>query len=554
MTSFIDELRAFLKDSPLRDYQIAAVVALFEYFLTKTGNPLVAMPTGTGKSLVIAWFVRAVHHFFPSTRIMMLTHVKKLIQQNFAKLLDHWPTAPAGIYSAGLKRKEHTFPITFGGIASVVGAPDLFLPPDIIVVDEAHLVSHNGETMYRRLIAYLLNVNPKLKVIGLSATCYRMGLGSLVEGGIFTDVCFDMTGMEAFNWLIQQGYLAPLHAVRTEYQIDASNVPIKGGEYVQKALQEAVDQTDINEQALEEVARQAAQRNRWMLFASGIEHCEHLTEILAYHGIDAVAIHSKQPTELHDENFKAFELGQVRCAVSMNEMTTGVDIPEIDYIGMLRHTRSTNMWVQMLGRGTRPAPWANKLDCLVGDFTTNTRDLGPINDPVLPRKPQKKGSGSASASAPVRECSACRSWVHASIGTCPYCGHVFQSPLRIMAESEGLDVMRLADVVVERIPVLHVTYDVHHKRNKPDSMVVSYHCEGENGGDIPRRFRQYICFEHEGVAQRRAMEWWRDRCPTIEPPDTVQRAIDLSRHLRIPKRILVWTNRALPEITGYEYD
>src|SRR5574343_340540 len=89
----------------LRDYQDVAVDSIFEYFDSgQVGNPIVAMPTGTGKSLVIGSFIRRAYEAYPSTRIMKLTHVKELISQNLQKLLAIWPTAPAGVYSARLHR------------------------------------------------------------------------------------------------------------------------------------------------------------------------------------------------------------------------------------------------------------------------------------------------------------------------------------------------------------------------------------------------------------------------------------------------------------------
>jgi DNA repair protein RadD len=544
----------------LRDYQKAAVDAVWGYFNGKTGNPLVALPTGTGKSLVIGGFIHSVFQSYSGINVWMLTHVKKLIQQNFTKLLEYWPTAPAGIYSAGLKRRETNNPILFGGIGSVINVAHLLAAPDLLVIDEAHLVSPENETMYRRLIDALLKRNPKMKVIGLSATCYRMGLGSLTEGGIFTDICFDMTGMEAFNWLVQQGHLAPLHAIRANYRYDVGNVPIVNGDYVKSALQEAANHRDINEIVLDEIAQHASQRNRWMIFATGIKHVDALTEILNVHGIDTVGIHSKLDPGEHDELLDAFTRGQVRCAISMDELTTGVDIPEVDYIGMLRTTQSTNRWVQMLGRGTRPAPWVHKLDCLVGDFTTNSSELGPINDPVLPCPPRERKKGSVAPTAPIKECPGrhktgelCKSFIHASLGTCPHCQHIFATPVHLLTTPSGVEVMRLDDPIVEPIDVMHVTYNVHHKRNGIDSMLVTYHCRGEDNGDIPRRFKDYVCFEHEGKARMRAHNWWRERCVDIPPPDTVQRAIDLSHKLRIPKRVLVWINRSQPEIQSYVY-
>ena len=192
----------------LRDYQIEAKASIFNYFADHVGNPIVAMPCATGKSVVIGSFIYDAFCYFPGTRVMMLTHVKELIEQNLDKLLKMWPTAPAGVYSAGMKRKESHFPITFGGVQTVAKAsPDRFGRVDLLLVDECHLLSNSDTTMYQQIIKGLREINPALKVVGFTATDYRLGWGKLSEGGgLFTDVCFDITGLEAFNRLVAEGY------------------------------------------------------------------------------------------------------------------------------------------------------------------------------------------------------------------------------------------------------------------------------------------------------------------------------------------------------------
>jgi DNA repair protein RadD len=182
----------------IRDYQEAAIESIFKYFEDgNTGNPLVALPTGTGKSIVITEFIRRAFTAYPKQRFMKLTHVKELIEQNYKTLRRIWPMAPAGIYSSGLRKRESHFPITFAGIASVVNCPELFGRIDLIFIDEAHLVSPKEGTMYQTFINKLKEVNPHLKVIGFTATHYRLGQGLLTEaGGLFTDVCFDLTSVQ----------------------------------------------------------------------------------------------------------------------------------------------------------------------------------------------------------------------------------------------------------------------------------------------------------------------------------------------------------------------
>ena len=207
-----------------RPYQVEAVQSMIDYFGEKTGNPLLAMPMGTGKSLIPPLFIHQAMKWWPNQRFLLLTHVKELIRQNAAKMREVWPTAPLGIYSAGLGKKEGYAPIVFGGIASANNKIQEIGHRDILFIDEAHLVSPTEESMYQKAIAELTEINPHLKVIGLTATPFRMGQGYLTDGGIFTDVCYDITGLAEFNKLIEDCYLTTLVPKSTSTAIDISSV------------------------------------------------------------------------------------------------------------------------------------------------------------------------------------------------------------------------------------------------------------------------------------------------------------------------------------------
>lgn len=559
-----------------RDYQLHAHDALWDYFNTNEGDPLVLMPTGTGKSILPAMFIQSAFALYPGSRVMLATHVETLIEQNFDKLVTVWPSAPAGIYSAGLNRRDAHLPIIFGGVQSMYDKAAIFGRIDILFIDEAHLVSPKEAGMYATLIAALRAINPKMKIIGLTATGWRTDNGPLVGGGIFTDVAVDMTTLEAWNYFVDAGYLAPLVSKRTQLHMDADGVQLLGAEYNMKQLQEHVDKEHITRQAVEEMLWWADQedRNCWMVFATGVNHCEHVADILRQYGVSAVAIHSKSknPGQLIEE----FKAGRYRAAVSMNKLTTGVDIPQIDLIGVMRHTMSSSLWVQMLGRGTRPvyaggwnlSNWQDRLraiaasvkpnGCRVLDFARNTENLGPINDPVVPER-RKKKKGAGSSKAPIKICAKCSEYNHPSARFCKKCGDEFPLNVYMDGVASDLDVMVRSPVVqpdpiVERLHVVNITYHVHTKKNKPPSLRVSYFCKGS--GNIPRMFSEYICFEHVGPARDRAVRWWRDRCIDADPPSSVARALELSKHLRIPKRIDVWTNSPSKhaEIQNYEYE
>lgn len=544
-------------------YQADAVAALFAYFAANSGNPLVAMPTGTGKSVVIGVFLRAVFEYYPNQRVMMLTHVKELIEQNFKKLLEIWPTAPAGIYSAGLYRRE-VAPIVFGGIASLHDKASLFGHIDLLLIDEAHLVSPNAQSMYMAFINAAKLINPKLKVIGLSATCFRTGMGSLTEGGLFTDIAFDNTRREDFNKLIAEGFLSMLVPKRTGTELDVSGVHMIGGEFNQTELQAAVDREVITSYALRELVENGQRENRrsWLIFTTGVQHTEHVADMLVSDfKISARAVHSKIGAIERGMAIEAFKSGHVQCLVNNNILTTGFDHPGIDLIGVLRPTASSILWVQMLGRGTRPvyAPGFDrttiegrlaaiaagpKQNCLVLDFARNTKRLGPINDPVMPRaRGKRKG---AAGTAPVRECEVCATYNHASARYCIKCGGEFLREVKFEKTADERELIATGEIETHELKVDRVTYTRHKKRDRPDSLKVSYFCGFQ-------MFQEWIHLENHAFALHRAHNWWRRRSP-VEPPATVDDALEHVNELLIPSHIRVWISRQHPEIISYAFD
>lgn len=557
----------------LREYQEWAINALWNYFVHNIGNPLVLMPTGTGKSLVIAGFIRMMLWHYGHARVHVVTHVETLIAQNYEKMMRLWPQAPAGIYSAGLGRRDTFQQIIFGGIQSMYDRTDEFAPPDVLIIDEAHLVGPKDESMYVAYIKAMLARNPKMKVVGLTATDWRLGMGLLTDGGMFTDVAVDMTTPAAWNWFVDNGYLAKLSAKGTHYQLDDSNVGTVRGDYSEKDQQEQFDKEDITRRIVEEMVWWGQTRRMWMVFATGVKHCDHVADMLTEYGISAVSIHSKKKNAA--DLLAAWQANEYRAAVSMDKLTTGVDAPGVDMIGVLRLTKSSSKWVQMLGRGTRPL-YADGFDlstaagrllsmahslkpdgCLVLDFARNTERLGPINAPRISEPKGKKGKP-GQFGAPVKMCIKCREYVPAGVRVCPVCHTEFPLVLKLEEEASTKEVMTrdAPEPVVQEFEVERVTYTYHKRKNSahPPSLCVTYYAAG-----AIRAFQEYICFEHEGPPRTRAGNWWRERIPREWPrdtpvPDTVQQAREFVEHLRIPKAIRVWINSPRPRIMSYEYE
>lgn len=552
-----------------RDYQIAACDSVPDYFMKKAGNPLICMPTGTGKSIVIAMLIRAIMKW-PNQRVIVATHVKELIAQNHAKLMDIWPDAPAGIYSAGLGRKDKFHPITFVGIASVAKHAEEFGCVNILFIDEAHLVSPKDSTGYRKFIEGLKKRNPLLKVIGLTATPYRLGYGSLVqqdedeeELSLFTDVCFDLTTMQAFNWLIAEGYLSMLLPKRTTFELDTKGVGKQGGEFKQGELQLAVDRESITRQAMKECVEVATaeQRHHWLVFCAGVEHAIHTADMLNKEfGVRAIAIHSKMTPTERDQGVKLWKEGYYTAAVNNNVLTTGIDFPEIDMIGMLRPTLSTVLWVQMLGRGTRPvyAPGYDlsngtgrlasiaagpKPNCRVLDFSGNSRRLGPINDPVQPRK--RGGSG---GEAPVKECPMCRTYNHATARFCIECGHEFIFAVKIVQSADTRDLIKSDLPVTKVFPVDQITYVKFERSGQSPAVRVNYFCK-------LRKFTEFVSIQGIGGSRGLATRWWNARARNMPMPSTVDEFLQIASNLPPATHIRVWTNKhPYPQIMDHCFD
>jgi superfamily II DNA or RNA helicase len=523
----------------LRPYQLEGMAKLWEYFQNGgKGNPLICWPTGVGKTIIPAFFIKEVMKVWPNQRFILMSHVSELIKQDAEALLHMWPQAPLGIFSAGLKQKEPYFPIVYAGIQSAIKDPARFGFRDIAFVDEAHLISQDESSQYLRFFETLKLINPNLRIIGLTATPFRMGMGYITDGGLFTDIVHDMTSLHAFNKMIEDGYLAPLVPRRTKTELDVSNVGMAKGEFIAKQLQAAVDKEELNYAIVKEIVEAGQNRQSWLIFSSGIEHAEHISTLINSFGISCAAVHSKQKAEFNNDAITAFKQNELRSIVNYGKLTTGFNHPAIDLIGMVRATMSVPLWVQMLGRGTRPND--GKDNCLVLDFARNTPRLGPINDPIIPRK-----KGEKAGDTPVKICEACGVYNHARVRFCTNCNNEFEFQVKIVAKPGTEELIKSNLPIIEIFDVDKVIYNAHNKLGSPQSMKVTYFCNMQ-------MFKEFICLEHGGYAKRIAHEWWKKRHNT-EAPKTTQEALQFVSQLKVPKKIHVWCNKKHPEILKVEF-
>jgi DNA repair protein RadD len=476
----------------LRPYQQKAIDDLYDWLRCNNGNPCLELPTGAGKSHIVAALTKNAVQSWPKTRILMLTHQKELIEQNYEKLLQHWPNAPVGIYSASVGKRQLGNPITFAGIQSVRSKAERIGWIDLCIIDECHLINHKDQGSYRSLLAELWAINPNMRVIGLTASPYRLGHGLITDKpAIFDDIIKPVSIEE----LVQGGFLAPLRSKLTGTQYDLSGIHKRGGEYIESELMARLDTDFYNFAIAKEIVAIGRDRKSWLLFCTGVEHSRHMAEILREaHGVTAEVVTGDTPKQERERILSAFKAGRIRALANCAVLTTGFDAPQIDLVAMLRPTMSPSLYVQMAGRGMRIAP--GKEDCLVLDFAGVVQQHGPI---TAIQPPKKAGEGGGE---PLQKsCENCWEIVHISAKVCPACGEPFPA-----ADPEEKDFsLRQDDIMgldIEEMPVTSWHWKKHTSRSSGKHMLaVTYY-----GALSDAPVTEYLTVAHEGYAGQKAIK------------------------------------------------
>jgi DNA repair protein RadD len=551
----------------LRPYQREGIDAIYQYWEDEGGNPLAVFPTGTGKSGVAGTITRELCDNYRGMRIVNVTHVAELVEQNYKELVGMWEWAPAGVYSAGLNRRELGSQILFAGIQSVHKRVIELGSVDLLMVDEAHLIPRSADTMYGRFIAGLREANPDMRILGLTATPYRTDSGRLDEAVVGRDGAevapmFDKVAYEyGIRTAIDDGYLKALMSKATASAIDTTGVGRQGGDFKQGALQAAADKDELNRAIVEEALAYGSGRRSWLVFATGKEHAAHLRDELKRRGVSAECITDDTTTADRRRFVAAFKAYQIRALVNCGVLTTGFNHPGVDMIVAARPTESAGLYVQIAGRGTRPvyapgvsletregrlAAIANGPcpNCLFLDFGGLVRRHGPI-DMVTPRKPGKGGGD-----APTKTCPECFSIIHASVMQCPDCGFEFQRELsdKLTRTAAVGPILSKGDAVWK--PVQQRRFYRHEKFGSPASMRVEYYCGG--GGNLSAStavFKEWIAFESE-KAKRKAGSWWRQNGGLEPVPATTSEALSRARELSPVNEIRIEPDGKFWRISG----
>lgn len=359
----------------LRDYQADAVRAVVQYFRRMQDPAVVVLPTGAGKSLVIAELARLARG-----AVMVLAHVKELVEQNHQKYQNYG--LEGRIFAAGLGRKENDGDVIFASVQSVQRNLALFTTPiSLLVIDECHRVPDDAQSSYRQVIQHLTQLNSGLKVLGLTATPYRLNEGWLYqyhyrgkmgasESRFFRWCIFELP----IQVLLARQYLTPakkLDCAVLSYDFSGLT-PTANGHFREQELDLVINNAKrVTPQIIAQVQEFARDRQGVMIFAATSRHA---LEIMSYlpPGQAALVLASTSSKD-RATLIEQFKRKEIKYLVNVAVLTTGFDAPHVDVIAILRPTESVSLYQQIVGRGLRLAP--GKTDCLVLDYAGNPYDL-----------------------------------------------------------------------------------------------------------------------------------------------------------------------------------
>lgn len=509
----------------LRWYQQEAVDTAYNYLCCEAGNPLICLPTGSGKSLVIAELARrAVMEY--GGRVLVLQHRKELIQQNadkVRKLID----TPVGEYSAGLRRFATAEDIVLCGIQSVYNKASFFDVRNLILIDEAHLCSASDESMYQTFFNDIRTVNPNIRFIGLTATPYRTGEGALCKAdGVFQKLVYNAP----IKQLMDEGFLCRVTNKPALHEVDTSGLHMRYGEFVAKEVENLFGGMATAE-ACKEILADCVGRHSIMVFCSSVKHAESVVVTMRTLVDDRCEMVEGNTSPLERaEILTGFVSQRIRILVNVDVLTTGFDAPCVDAIAILRATASPGLFAQIVGRGLRTHE-SKKSGCLVLDFGENIKRHGPIDAIDFGKARVPKGE-KLEADDEGKECPNCQLVVPSRKQSCE-CG--FKFSVRAPNHEQQADTVAQIISEPETFQVDSVRYYRHEKEGKTPSLRVDYHLDGE--GNLEQMISEWVCLEHAGFARRKAEGWWQSRCE-LEVPASVEDALLVTQAIAIPRSIV----------------
>lgn len=484
----------------LRPYQVEAIDAMWKGL--ESGNVLIEMPTGSGKSHVIAGFCDKALRFFPDTKILMLVHRKELVEQN-AQKMRACGNYDVSVYCAALNKKR-IGQITFASIQSLARAKHL--PKfDLVIIDECHRIPAGGFGQYHDVIQRVEG-----RCCGFTATTYRLQSGKIHgEERLFPSITYRVS----VKMLLAQGFLSPVIGYRGQGEADLSGV-LKGsdGDFAKGQLQDAYEKDGLVRTAVSDMLQKSAGRRSLIIFAAGVRHAEMIRTELRNAGEHSEIIVGTTGQNDRQGVIDQFVRQNIRILINVGVFTEGFDAPNVDCVVLMRATLSPGLYVQMVGRGMRLFP--GKENCLLLDYGSNVLRHGPIDNVYVPSDAREK------APQLTRVCPMCEQFVQIRKPVCPGCGFAFP-PGESLAQAKHTGRAGEVDPIdpkdLRRWSVIDIDYRKHQKEGKPPCLMVTY--KGGVGGRF--RVREFVCVEHAGRGAALARSWMLRRAIMPGMIDTV---------------------------------
>ena len=513
----------------LRPYQQTALDAAIEFIHKGTGNGLISIPCGGGKSIIAAKIAEHIHTC--RQRPIIVANRAKLLDQNASKLgVEH------GVVSAGLGRHEYTSPIVVGGIQTIYNKKHKLGHADWLLIDEVQSVPNdkNSDSRYTQFISNYQNA----RIIGLTATPFRTVEGALTLGPIIHETTYQK--------LWDAGYLVPLTNKLVDTP-DLVDVDVQAGEYNIKQLNSVMNVDDLVYRTAQKIIAYTTRRNKVLIFCVSVEHAKSMAGALYSMGQQATFVHGGQSEESRAMQYNDFENGHIKYLCNVELATIGVDFPCIDTIVILRPTKSLMLHEQMLGRGVRLYP--SKRDCLVLDFAGNLAEHGNLGNPTWKWFGDKKAQQSKNK---TKVCPKCEENISVFRTECPLCNYIFLKETIPVEHNEDADTLTNLNAVAtdERwYKCDQVIYSRNLGKNgKLDTLKIHYLCGKAD-------FYQFICFDHprDSWANKQALLWAKERGLI---PESIKEALTLCDSWKVPKIVGVKPQKQNPkykEVCGFEW-
>lgn len=363
----------------LRNYQQQASDAAVRYFTDKSRyNALMVLPTGSGKSLVIADIASRL-----PGHTLVFQPSKEILEQNYRKLCSYG-VLDCAVYSASMGQKDINR-ITFATIGSAANHPELFTHFQHIIIDECHLVNPK-QGMYRDFLSQL-----RCKVLGLTATPYRLSssqeFGCMLKFITRTRPCIfsRLIYQVQVSTLLDMGYLARLnYYAMNPLGWDERNLRVNttGADYTDKSVVREYERIDFYGYLVSIIERlmrpkSGIRRKGILVFTRFLKEAEQLMRSIP----GCAIVSGETPKSERELILEAFKRGDIKVVANVGVLTTGFDYPELDTVVMARPTMSLALWYQIVGRCIRPH--ASKECGWVVDLCGNIKRFGEVKDLVL---------------------------------------------------------------------------------------------------------------------------------------------------------------------------